>query len=305
MASSNGLAGGAILLAAVTIGGCATTPPPTAAAPSSAVSGSAPSTSGALPEEAATLATLSALAVAADVDPGGYDRERFDYPAGGTDSRGCSTRARVLMRDSLDPPQVTDPGCKVLAGRWVDPYTGATYTSPAKVSIDHVVPLKEAWRSGAAAWSTERMVAFANDVTHRDALAAVEGSGNEQKGDKDPARWRPPDGGRWQTYATGWITVKATWGLTVDAAERAALESMLTSSPKPTPTPTPMAPPAPASSVPSTTVTVPAVDPAVGPPTSVYYASCAAAQAAGAAPLHRGESGFRDALDRDRNGTAC
>ncbi len=170
---------------------------------------------------------LGTLVVAPEVDPGGYDRDRFDYPQGGTDSRGCSTRALVLIRDSLDPAQVAYPGCKVLAGRWVDPYTGAVYTSPAEVSIDHVVPLKEAWRSGAASWPTERMVAFANDIAHRDALAVVEGSGNEQKGDKDPARWRPADPARWRTYASGWVAVKATWGLTVDVAERAALQAML------------------------------------------------------------------------------
>ena len=87
---------------------------------------------------------LRTLAVAADINPGGYDRDRFDYPDGGTDSVGCSTRGRVLRRDSLDQPQISWPGCKVLAGRWIDPYTGATYTSPAEVSIDHVVPLKEA-----------------------------------------------------------------------------------------------------------------------------------------------------------------
>jgi endonuclease YncB( thermonuclease family) len=38
---------------------------------------------------------------------------------------------------------------------------------------------------------------------------------------------------------------------------------------------------------------------------SVYYANCAAARAAGAAPLHRGDPGYRSALDRDNDGVAC
>jgi hypothetical protein len=38
---------------------------------------------------------------------------------------------------------------------------------------------------------------------------------------------------------------------------------------------------------------------------SVYYKNCDAAQAAGAAPLHRGDPGFRDALDGDNDGVAC
>lgn len=36
-----------------------------------------------------------------------------------------------------------------------------------------------------------------------------------------------------------------------------------------------------------------------------YYASCAEARRAGAAPLHRGEPGYRSGLDRDNDGVAC
>lgn len=36
-----------------------------------------------------------------------------------------------------------------------------------------------------------------------------------------------------------------------------------------------------------------------------YYRSCSDAQAAGAAPLHAGEPGYRLGLDRDHDGTAC
>jgi Excalibur calcium-binding domain len=38
---------------------------------------------------------------------------------------------------------------------------------------------------------------------------------------------------------------------------------------------------------------------------AVYYQNCAAARAAGAAPLHAGEPGYRTGLDRDGDGTAC
>ncbi|MGY1967067.1 excalibur calcium-binding domain-containing protein [Nocardia abscessus] len=38
---------------------------------------------------------------------------------------------------------------------------------------------------------------------------------------------------------------------------------------------------------------------------SVYYPNCAAAKAAGAAPLRRGEPGYRSELDRDKDGVAC
>jgi general secretion pathway protein G len=41
------------------------------------------------------------------------------------------------------------------------------------------------------------------------------------------------------------------------------------------------------------------------PTATVYYANCTAARAAGAAPIRRGEPGYRAALDRDGDGVAC
>ncbi|MFC6359788.1 excalibur calcium-binding domain-containing protein [Luteococcus peritonei] len=38
---------------------------------------------------------------------------------------------------------------------------------------------------------------------------------------------------------------------------------------------------------------------------SGYYKNCAAARAAGVAPLHRGDPGYRAGLDRDDDGVAC
>lgn len=40
-------------------------------------------------------------------------------------------------------------------------------------------------------------------------------------------------------------------------------------------------------------------------PTSVYYRNCAEARAAGAAPIYRGQAGYRPELDRDGDGVAC
>ena len=53
--------------------------------------------------------------------------------------------------------------------------------------------------------------------------------------------------------------------------------------------------------IPRPTVRIPAT---VGP-SEIYYANCAAAKAAGAAPLYAGEPGYRTALDRDKDGVAC
>lgn len=40
-------------------------------------------------------------------------------------------------------------------------------------------------------------------------------------------------------------------------------------------------------------------------PANVYYPNCSTARAAGAAPIRRGEPGYRAELDRDGDGIAC
>jgi hypothetical protein len=51
-------------------------------------------------------------------------------------------------------------------------FEGATWTAASHVSIDHLIPLKEAWVSGARNWTTERRQALANDL-NRPQLIAV------------------------------------------------------------------------------------------------------------------------------------
>ncbi|WP_346426324.1 DUF1294 domain-containing protein [Sphingorhabdus sp. YGSMI21] len=41
------------------------------------------------------------------------------------------------------------------------------------------------------------------------------------------------------------------------------------------------------------------------PQAPAYYPNCAAARAAGAAPIYRGQPGYRGPLDRDNDGIAC
>ena len=38
---------------------------------------------------------------------------------------------------------------------------------------------------------------------------------------------------------------------------------------------------------------------------SMYFPNCKKAKEAGAAPLYRGDPGYREELDRDRDGIAC
>jgi len=74
----------------------------------------------------------------------------------------------------------------------------------------------------------------------------------------------------------------------------------------PAPTPKPQ-PPAPTTKAAPKPAPVPTTEEAPAPEqdSAAYYKNCTAAKAAGAAPLHRGEPGYRPALDRDGDGVAC
>ncbi|MFC9894179.1 excalibur calcium-binding domain-containing protein [Nocardia sp. NPDC127579] len=73
--------------------------------------------------------------------------------------------------------------------------------------------------------------------------------------------------------------------------------------PVPTPTTARIPDPMPFAPPPATRQPVPSSSTASAP--NVYYADCDAVRAAGAAPLHRGEPGYRKGLDRDNDGIAC
>jgi hypothetical protein len=155
----------------------------------------------------------------------GYDRD--DWPTwSDADGDGCNGREEVLLRQAEGPVQVDPVGCTIIAGDWIDPYTGELLTDPADIQIDHVVPLSEAHRSGGYRWSDEQKEAFANDLDSPE-LLAVAGTVNQSKGDDRPDEWLPPDAGAHCDYAIRWIEVKATYELSVVATERTTLDEIL------------------------------------------------------------------------------
>jgi hypothetical protein len=175
-----------------------------------------------IPSKATAQAQLNALTVAAQGSTAGYSRDLF--PHWSIVSGSCNTRETVLKRDGTSV--VTGSSCAATSGRWYSPYDGATWTLASDVDIDHVIPLAEAWRSGAGAWTTSRRQSFANDLT-RPQLIAVTDNVNQAKGDQDPSTWQPPLTSYRCTYAKMWITVKHSWGLTLQSTEKAALQSTL------------------------------------------------------------------------------
>jgi len=167
-------------------------------------------------------------AAGSDASPDeGYHRQ--DYLPRWADADGdCQdTRQEVLIAESLAPVTLDASGCHVVSGRWRDPYTGRSFTHPSRLDIDHLVPLREAHVSGAAAWPTARKRRYANDLRHPETLIAVDAGANRSKGARDPAGWLPPDRAYRCEYVSSWLRVKYQWHLDSDARERAAIRRVL------------------------------------------------------------------------------
>ena len=184
--------------------------------------GAASATPPGIPSEATARSELAALTVRADGSITGYSRDLF--PHWHIVSGTCDTRETVLKRDGSGV--VTNSSCSATSGSWYSPYDGATWTASSDVDIDHVVPLANAWRTGASGWTTARRESFANDLSNPQ-LIAVTYNVNQSKGDQSPATWKPPRTAYWCTYAKNWIVVKRQWQLTVTEAEKTALKDML------------------------------------------------------------------------------
>ncbi|MFI1866530.1 HNH endonuclease family protein [Streptomyces jumonjinensis] len=165
---------------------------------------------------------LAQLTVRAEGSSSGYSRDLFPHwsSQGGT----CNTREVVLKRDGVNVVQ--NASCAAVSGSWFSEYDGATWSAASDVDIDHMVPLAEAWRSGANSWTTPQRQAFANDLA-RPQLIAVTDNVNQAKGDKDPGEWLPPLSSYHCVYTRMWVQVKHHYGLTVDSAEKSALQSVL------------------------------------------------------------------------------
>ncbi|TSA21100.1 MAG: HNH endonuclease, partial [Actinomycetales bacterium] len=163
------------------------------------------------PVSAAEKITL----VAADDHDFGYVRTLFKHWID-ADKDGCNTRSEVLITEAIVKP-VVGAGCYLSGGKWRSPYDGKVFTNPTGLDIDHMVPLAEAWRSGAWAWTAAQRMAYANDLEDPRTLLAVTATLNRSKGDKDVAQWLPPKGQC--TYISNWIAVKWRFDLSIDPIE--------------------------------------------------------------------------------------
>lgn len=323
---ANGTASVATFMAAallsVLLGGCTpgseATPP--ASSPTVSTADTAPgSTYGAANPNASTpdsargaqgtaAANLATLAVRGRAPKTGYDRAQFGQAWADMDRNGCDTRNDILRRDAT---QVTikpgTNGCRVEAAVLQDRYsaTAVPFTrGDGRVEIDHAVPLSDAWQKGAQQWTVQRRTEFANDPLN---LVATRTDLNQQKSGSDAASWLPPNLSARCDYVARQIAVKHTYGLWVTRAEGDAMQRALAGCPgQGLPTGGQAPPRATRTAMDTPPITRPQTSTGGGSTgSSDSYPNCAAARAAGAAPLHRGVAGYRSELDGDKDGIGC
>jgi hypothetical protein len=169
-------------------------------------------------------AAIRHLPVAPRSHAGAYNRSKAfgDWISQGG---GCDTRAVVLKTESLRPT-TQNRYCTIKTGRWYSFYNARYYSNAygGVVQIDHVVPVENAWISGAWRWTHGTRVRYYNDLGDSRTLVGVDRSDNEAKGDRDPAHWMPSHGKC--RYLRYWVAVKTRWQLTVSSREKANLLSI-------------------------------------------------------------------------------
>lgn len=139
--------------------------------------------------------------------------------------RQAVKRDVTLLDHNKNVTKDKSKACYITGGTWKDPYTGKTFTNPADLDIDHVIPLGYVAKHGGQKWDAKKKEKYANSLDDGH-LLAVFSSANRQKSDKGPNDWKPQKAFQCD-YAKNWISVSAKWNITVSTADKKALATML------------------------------------------------------------------------------
>jgi hypothetical protein len=137
-----------------------------------------------------------------------------------------NTRARVLIRSSETPVSFNASGCTVVSGQWHDPYSNREYTQASDIQIDHVVPLKNSYVSGAWKWDSQKRCLYGNFMSNEFHLLAVNGPDNMRKGEKTPEKFMPPNEAFACDYLAIWLKIKLIWNLAMTPGEAQAISEL-------------------------------------------------------------------------------
>jgi len=191
------------------------------AALAAVLTGPAPSAQAADTYSAPLRTAIDSLTVASE-NRTGYNRDLFPHWID-ADGDGCSSRNEVLIEEAEEAPSIGS-GCSLSGGRWYSYYDGVSWTNTSDIDIDHMVPLAEAWDSGARTWTTATRQSYANDLGDYRTLVGVTDNVNQSKGDQDVAEWVPVQ--QKCRYLREFVAVKVRWRLSVDSAEKTAMVNL-------------------------------------------------------------------------------
>lgn len=139
-----------------------------------------------------------------------------------------NTRAKVLVRDSVGPVTFrNDKQCVVDTGAWEDQYTGLTLNNARQVQVDHMVPLKHSWLTGASNWDFKARCLYANFMGNNHHLIPVYAHENMSKGDRGPDKYMPPNQNITCDYVKTWLKVKLAWRLVIPSEEMIAIQQVI------------------------------------------------------------------------------
>lgn len=157
-----------------------------------------------------------------------YNRSYFKHWVD-LDKNCRDARQEVLIEESLTDGVVytSRKECKVAFGMWHGKFNDVVIYNAKDLDVDHLVPLKNAWISGAWRWTDEKREEYANYLEDPEHLIAVSSSANRSKGAKSPDQWLPKNKKYWVPYCRAWCNIKVKWGLTVTRDELETLESIL------------------------------------------------------------------------------
>lgn len=140
-----------------------------------------------------------------------------------------NTRNKVLVRDNVGTIVLKESNkCSVATGEWIDAYSGRTMTdAQAEIQIDHMVPLKEAYISGAHKWTFKERCLYGNYLGYKNHLVSASGEENNEKSAKTPEDYMPPKQEYKCEYLKDWLKIKSFWGLSLVPEEMKAIKELV------------------------------------------------------------------------------
>lgn len=154
----------------------------------------------------------------------GYSREEFGHgwAKSAFSNTVCTTR-EIVLNTQLQVNR--RKGCSIIEGSGTDPYTLAPLII-GHIDIDHIFPLSAAWDLGAAHWTPEQRLAFANDRQRN--LVAVDSAVNRRKSDGTPEEWMPPHKSQQCWYALRYAQVAEHYSLAITTGDARTLRRACT-----------------------------------------------------------------------------